>query len=277
MAMRVDLNCDMGESFGHYSIGMDEGIVKNITSANIACGFHASDPLVMQQTMNLCKRTGTAAGAHPGFPDLVGFGRREMKVSVPELKAMVIYQVGALKAFADQQGIGLQHVKPHGAMYNMAGKNPEMAIAIAEAVAAVDPRLILLGLAGSELERAAYQVGIKFAREVFADRAYEEDGSLVPRSKEGAMITDEEEAVLRAVKMVKEQKVTAITGKEIPCIPDSICLHGDSPKTVLFAKKIADALRLEGIELCPIQQVIQKKYSIEYSETMIWEQQKALF
>lgn len=257
MSIRVDLNCDMGESFGNYVIGMDEEIVRNVTSANIACGFHASDPLVMQQTMKLCKETGTAPGAHPGFPDLVGFGRRPMQVSIPELKAMVIYQIGALKAFAEKEGMTLQHVKPHGAMYNMAGKDLNMAIAIAEAIADVDPRLILLGLAGSELEKAAYQVGIRFAREVFADRAYEEDGSLVPRTRKGAMITDDEVAVTRVIRMVKEQKVTAITGKEISCVPDSICLHGDSTKTVLFAKRIADALRLEGVELCPLTKVVR--------------------
>lgn len=256
MARMVDLNCDMGESFGNYKIGQDEDIVSYITSANIACGFHASDPLVMQKTIALCKEAGVAPGAHPGFPDLVGFGRRQMKVSSGELTAMIIYQVGALKAFAEAAGLHLQHVKPHGAMYNMAGKDPVMAKAICEGIAAVDKNLILLGLSGSAFEEAAANAGLRFAREVFADRAYEEDGSLVVRGKDGAMITDEDEAVNRVVRMVKEHKVTSITGKDIEVNPDSICLHGDSPKAVLFAKKIRERLEKENITIAPIEQVI---------------------
>lgn len=254
-AVRVDLNCDMGESFGNYKIGMDEEIVQYISSANIACGFHASDPLVMEKTIGLCRKAGVAPGAHPGFPDLVGFGRRQMKVTIPELKAMVMYQIGALKAFAGAAGLKLQHVKPHGAMYNMAGRDEAMADAICEAVAAVDPDLILLGLSGSKFEAAAKKAGIRFAREVFADRAYEEDGSLVARGKEGAMITDENLAIRRVISMVKEHHVTAITGKEIEVVPDSICLHGDSPKAVLFAKMIREELTKEGVEIAPISQV----------------------
>ena len=256
MGIRVDLNCDMGESFGNYKIGMDEDIVQYISSANIACGFHASDPLVMEKTIGLCRQAGVAPGAHPGFPDLVGFGRRQMKVTMPELRAMIIYQVGALKAFAEAEGLSLQHVKPHGAMYNMAGKDPQMADAICEGIAAVDPELILLGLSGSAFEGAAARAGLRFAREVFADRAYEEDGSLVARGKDGAMITDEQEAIRRVIHMVKDHKVTAITGKEIAVSPDSICLHGDSPKAVLFAKMIREELTREGIEIAPIAQVI---------------------
>ncbi|MCI6756821.1 MAG: LamB/YcsF family protein [Lachnospiraceae bacterium] len=256
MGIRVDLNCDMGESFGNYKIGMDEDIVQYISSANIACGFHASDPLVMEKTIGLCRQAGVAPGAHPGFPDLVGFGRRQMKVTMPELKAMIIYQVGALKAFAEAEGLSLQHVKPHGAMYNMAGKDPQMADAICEGIASVDPDLILLGLSGSAFEGAAARAGLRFAREVFADRAYEEDGSLVARGKDGAMITDEQEAIRRVISMVKDHKVKAITGKEIAVSPDSICLHGDSPKAVLFAKMIREELTREGIEIAPIVQVI---------------------
>ena len=256
MGIRVDLNCDMGESFGNYKIGMDEDIVQYISSANIACGFHASDPLVMEKTIGLCRQAGVAPGAHPGFPDLVGFGRRQMKVTMPELKAMIIYQVGALKAFAEAEGLSLQHVKPHGAMYNMAGKDPQMADAICEGIASVDPDLILLGLSGSAFEGAAARAGLRFAREVFADRAYEEDGSLVARGRDGAMITDEQEAIRRVISMVKDHKVKAITGREIPVFPDSICLHGDSPKAVLFAKMIREELTRENIEIAPIAQVI---------------------
>lgn len=254
--MKIDLNCDMGESFGNYKIGMDQEVVTHISSANVACGFHASDPVVMHNTVVACQSAGVAVGAHPGFPDLVGFGRRNMKVSAEELKAMIIYQVGALQAFCKAESITMQHVKPHGAMYNMAGKDAAMADAICEGIKAVDPSLILLGLSGSQLIEGAKRAGLRYAKEVFADRAYEEDGSLVARSKEGAVITDEDEAIRRVISMVKEHKVTAITGKEIEVIPDSICLHGDNPKAVLFSQKIRAALEAEGVEVAPIAEVI---------------------
>ncbi len=254
--MKIDLNCDMGESFGNYKIGMDAEVVQQISSANVACGFHASDPVVMEETVASCKAAGVAVGAHPGFPDLVGFGRRNLKVSNKELKAMIVYQVGALKAFCGAAGIPLQHVKPHGAMYNMAGKDAAMADAICEGIREVDPSLILLGLSGSELIEGAKRAGLPCAREVFADRAYEEDGSLVARSKEGAVITDEEEAIARVISMVKEHTVTAITGKKIEVIPDSICLHGDNPKAVLFSEKIRKALEAEGVTVASIREVI---------------------
>ncbi|MBQ9377395.1 MAG: LamB/YcsF family protein [Schwartzia sp.] len=254
--IKTDLNCDMGESFGNYVCGMDEGVVPFISSANVACGFHASDPLVMEKTVALCRKSGVRVGAHPGFPDLVGFGRRQMQVSADELRTMVIYQVGALKAFCEAAGVKLQHVKPHGAMYNMAGKDEVMAAAICAGVKAVDPSLILLGLSGSKLVTEAQRIGLRAAREVFADRAYEEDGSLVARGKPGAMITDEAEAIARVVSMVTKRSVRAITGKEIPIEADSICLHGDSPKAVLFAEKISAALKAEGIAVVPIEEVI---------------------
>lgn len=254
--IKVDLNCDMGESFGNYVCGMDADVVPHISSANVACGFHASDPLVMEKTVALCKQSGVRVGAHPGFPDLVGFGRRQMQVSPDELRTMVIYQVGALKTFCGAAGVKLQHVKPHGAMYNMAGKDEQMARAICEGVYAVDPSLILLGLSGSKLVAAAKKVGLRAAKEVFADRAYEEDGSLVARSKPGAMITDENEAIARVVSMVTERKVKAITGKEIAIEADSICLHGDSPKAVLFAEKISAALKAAGATIAPMAEII---------------------
>ncbi|MBP5200084.1 MAG: LamB/YcsF family protein [Schwartzia sp.] len=253
---KVDLNCDMGESFGNYVCGMDADVAPNISSANVACGFHASDPLVMEKTVALCKKNGVRVGAHPGFPDLVGFGRRQMQASADELRTMIIYQVGALKTFCEAAGVKLQHVKPHGAMYNMAGKDEQMALAICEGVHAVDPSLILLGLSGSKLVEAAKKVGLRAAREVFADRAYEEDGSLVARSKPGAMITDEDEAIARVVSMVKDHKIKTITGKEIEIAADSVCLHGDSPKAVLFSEKISAALKSAGVTIAPMAEII---------------------
>lgn len=248
--LRVDLNCDLGESFGNYKLGLDEEVIKFISSANVACGFHASDPLVMAKTVKIAKDAGVAVGAHPGFPDLVGFGRRNMNVLPAELKAMVQYQIGALKAFCDSNKVKMQHVKPHGAMYNMAAKDEKLAIAIAEGIAEVDDSLILLGLSGSEMLKAAEKIGLKSKKEVFADRAYEEDGTLVARTKNGSMITDENLAIERVLQMIKKGSVKAVTGKEIPIEADSICVHGDSPKALDFVKKIRAALLSEGIELC---------------------------
>ena len=247
--MKIDLNCDLGESFGNYKIGMDEEVIKYISSANIACGFHASDPLVMAKTVSLAKESGVSIGAHPGYPDLVGFGRRNMNVAPEELKAMVQYQIGALNAFCKASGVKMNHVKPHGAMYNMAAKDEKLALAISAGIAEVDDSLILLGLSGSELLKAANQIGLKCANEVFADRAYEEDGSLVARTKAGAVITNEEEVIERVIKMIKEHKVKAITGKEIEIKPDSICVHGDNPKALNFVKVIRERLIKENIKI----------------------------
>ena len=245
--LKIDLNCDLGESFGNFKIGMDEEVIKYVSSANIACGFHASDPLVMEKTVLMAKNAGVAVGAHPGFPDLVGFGRRNMNVSVSELKAMVLYQLGALDAFCRKNKIKMQHVKPHGAMYNMAAKDEKFALAIAEAVAEFDSSLILLGLSGSQMLAAAQKVGLPFKKEVFADRAYEEDGSLVARTKPGAMIEDESEAIERLITMIRYGKVRAITGKEISVEPDSVCVHGDNPKALDFVIRIKNRLTEEGI------------------------------
>ena len=245
--LKIDLNCDLGESFGNYKIGMDEEVIKYVSSANIACGFHASDPLVMEKTVLMAKNAGVAVGAHPGFPDLVGFGRRNMNVSVPELKAMVLYQLGALDAFCRKNKIKMQHVKPHGAMYNMAAKDEKLALAISEAVAEYDSSLILLGLSGSQMLAVAQKVGLPFKKEVFADRAYEEDGSLVVRTKPGAMIEDENEAIERLITMIRYRKVRAITGKEISVEPDSVCVHGDNPKALDFVIRIKNRLTEEGI------------------------------
>lgn len=249
---QIDLNCDLGESFGNYTCGMDGDVLPFISSANVACGFHASDPLVMAKTVSLAKAAGVRVGAHPGYPDLVGFGRRNMSVSPAELKAMVQYQIGALSAFCKANGMTLQHVKPHGAMYNMAGKDLALAQAICEGIAEVDPGLILLGLSGSRLLEAASMVGLKAASEVFADRAYEEDGSLVARSKPGAMVTDSEQMLSRVIAMVKKGTVVSITGKEIPLRADSVCLHGDNPHAVEFAARLNEALRAEGVNIVPL-------------------------
>lgn len=252
----IDLNCDLGESFGNYKCGMDEEILPYITSANVACGFHASDPVVMQKTVGAAKKQGVAVGAHPGFPDLVGFGRRNMTLSCPEITAIVEYQIGALWAFCKANGLKLQHVKPHGALYNMAAKDEKMAAAVCEGIAAVDTGLILLAPAFSQMAKAAKSFGLSCAMEVFADRAYEEDGSLVPRSKPGAMIENQEEAIKRVLQMVKKGTVTVITGKEIEVQADSVCIHGDSPQALAFAKEIHGALMDEGITLVSLEQVI---------------------
>ena len=253
---RVDLNCDLGESFGAYKLGLDEEVIRFITSANVACGFHASDPLVMEKTVAMAKENQVSIGAHPGFLDLMGFGRRNMNISPKEAKAYVMYQIGALKAFCDGAGVSMQHVKPHGALYNMAGKDLALAEAICEGIYEVDKNLILLALSGSKMLEAAETKGIRVAREVFADRAYEEDGALVARTKLGAMIEEEELAVSRVVRMVKEGKVAAITGKDISISVDSICVHGDGPKALAFVEKIRKALLAEKVEIVAMNQFV---------------------
>lgn len=254
--VRVDLNSDVGESFGAYKLGLDAEVLKHVTSANIACGFHAGDPMVMAKTVALAVENGVGIGAHPGYPDLQGFGRRNMNLTPEEVKNFVIYQVGALAAFARAAGRPLQHVKAHGALYNMAAKDAKLARAIAEGVKAAAPDAILLALAGSEMVKAAREVGLKVAQEVFADRAYNPDGTLVPRSQPGSMIHDPEVAIPRAVRMVTEGKVTAITGEEIPIQADSICVHGDNPEAIAFVARIRDALAAAGVEVVPLAQVI---------------------
>lgn len=253
---KVDLNADLGESFGAYTIGMDADVLRYITSANVACGFHAGDPVVMQKTVKLAAECGTAVGAHPGYPDLMGFGRRNMKVKPEEAKAYIKYQVGALMAFTKAAGIKMQHVKPHGAFYNMAAVDDKLAKAICEGIYEVDPELIMLGLAGSAHIRAAKEVGLKVASEVFADRAYMEDGTLVPRTMPGAMVHDKDLAIARTVRMVKEGVVETITGKIIPIQADSICVHGDNPDAIGFVKNIRDTLEREGVAVTCIADVI---------------------
>ena len=253
---RVDLNSDLGESFGRYTIGMDDKIIPMITSANVACGYHASDPVVMNKTLAMAKEAGIRVGAHPGFPDLMGFGRRNLSVSPEEAKAYTLYQLGALDAFCRTNGLKMQHVKPHGALYNMAAKDYELSKAICEAIKEFDQELIVLALSGGELAHAAKNMGLRTALEVFADRAYEEDGTLVNRRKDGAMITDENLAISRVVRMIKEKKVTAITGKDIPIQADSVCVHGDGEKALAFVEKIRAALQDEGIEICSLDEIV---------------------
>lgn len=245
----IDLNCDLGESFGAYKIGMDEAVIPLITSANVACGFHGGDPSVMRKTVKLCKQYGTAVGAHPGFPDLVGFGRRNMNVSPAQAADDVLYQVGALKAFCDAEGVALVHVKPHGALYNQAAKDPALAEAICQAVASLDPNLKIMGQGNTAMETAAVRLGVPFISEVFADRAYMPDGTLVPRGTTGAMITDEHEAITRVIRMITEQKVKACSGIDIPIRADSVCVHGDGEKALLFVQKINQALKEANIEI----------------------------
>ncbi len=249
---RVDLNSDLGESFGRYALGMDDKVIPLISSANVACGYHASDPVVMEKTVSLARDAGVRVGAHPGFPDLMGFGRRTMSVTPGEAKAYVLYQLGALYGFCKACGTELQHVKPHGALYNMAAKDYQLSRAICEGIREFDPQLIVLALSGGQLAKAAMDMGLPVAQEVFADRGYEEDGTLVDRRKEGAMITDEEEAISRVARMVKERRVTAVTGKDIAIRADSVCVHGDGAKALAFVEKIRQAFDREGIEICPL-------------------------
>lgn len=254
---KVDLNSDLGESFGNYKIGLDEEVIKYVTSVNIACGWHAGDPQVMDKTIKIAKENHVSIGAHPGFLDLMGFGRRKFTITPDEMKAYIKYQLGALMAFAKSNKIKVQHVKPHGAMYNMAAKDFNQAIAIAEAIYEVDKDIILLGLANSELITAGEKVGLKVANEVFADRAYNADGTLVARSKEGAVIHDKDEAISRVIKMVKEGKVQAITGEEIKINAQSICVHGDNPKAVDFVRTIKEKLEEEGIEVTSMSSFVK--------------------
>ena len=252
--MKVDLNCDLGESFGAYKIVEDDRILDYVSSINIACGYHAGDPMVMANTVRMAIEKNVAIGAHPGFPDLMGFGRRKMDISLEEARNYMLYQIGALDAFVKAAGGNLNHVKPHGALYNMAAVDYNLAFALAKAVYDYNKDLIYVALANSQAVKAAEDVGLKVAGEVFADRAYEEDGTLVSRNKKGSVIHDEEVALLRVEKFVEERKVETITGIEIPISPDTICLHGDNEHAVLFAQRISRRFKEKGIRILPIGQ-----------------------
>jgi 5-oxoprolinase (ATP-hydrolysing) subunit A len=245
--MRIDINSDMGESFGAYTIGHDAGLMKAITSANVAAGFHAGDPSVLRETIRMAKASGVAVGAHPGFPDLVGFGRRELNVTPKEAEDFVLYQIAAVAGVAAAEGVRVQHVKAHGALFNMAVHNAELSAAIARAVAAFDPSLIFFGLPGSELLKAGRAAGLRVAAEVFADRAYEPDGTLASRRKPGAVIHDAAIVVARAVRMVTERSVVATDGSVVPLEADTICVHGDTPGSDRLAAEIRAGFERAGV------------------------------
>ena len=245
----IDLNCDMGESFGAWTLGQDAALMPYLTSANIACGFHAGDPAVMRQTVRLALQHGVAIGVHPGLPDLVGFGRRNMDISADEAFEMVVYQLGALGAVARAEGGVLHHVKPHGALYNMAATNAALAEAIAEAVYKVQPELVLYGLAGSELTKASEKIGLRTAHEVFADRTYQANGTLTPRRQPDALITSAEAAIAQVLRMVQGGWVRTQQGQEIAIKADTVCLHGDGAHALEFAQQLSQALRAAGVTL----------------------------
>lgn len=255
-AVKVDLNCDLGESFGAYNIGMDAEVLAQVSSVNVACGWHAGDPGVMERTVALAKQAGVAVGAHPGYPDLLGFGRRDMSLSPDEARTYVKYQVGALSAFTKSAGIPLRHVKLHGAFYNRAAADPRLAQAVCRGIAEVDESLVVLALAGSHMLEAARQAGLRAASEVFADRAYNADGSLVSRNLEGSVIHDEALAVQRVVRMVKKGTVRSISGEDVEIRADSVCIHGDNPQALAFAGAIRRALLAEHVEITGLDGIV---------------------
>lgn len=247
--MRIDLNSDIGESVGNGSADSDEAVLDHVTSANIACGFHAGDPVTMRRTVEAAAARGVAIGAHPSLPDLQGFGRREMRITPAETQALVVYQIGALAAFAHAAGTRLTHVKPHGALYNMAARDAALAAAIAQAVADVDGGLILVGLAGSELPAAGQRLGLRVAHEAFADRRYEADGRLSPRGETGAVIDDIDTAIAQAIAIATRGEATARTGETLRITADTVCVHGDRPDAAEFACRLRSALETAGVEV----------------------------
>ena len=254
---KIDLNSDLGESFGAYTLGMDEQLMDYITSANVACGWHAGDPGVMQKTLHAPVQKGVAVGAHPGYLDLLGFGRREMKITPDEAYTYVLYQLGALDAFARVEGCHIQHIKPHGALYNQACKDEKLASAICRAARAFSDDLIVLAPYNSAFRTAAEAIGQPFAAEFFADRAYLPDGSLVPRSQPGAVIHDPELACQRVLKMAREGVVTCIDGTALQMRCASVCVHGDNEAALASVKMIRQALEDEGVLLTPMKELIK--------------------
>jgi UPF0271 protein len=247
LSLRIDLNADVGESFGAYAIGHDAGLMKSITSANVAAGFHAGDPSVLRATIRMAKAYGVAVGAHPGFPDLAGFGRREMRVSPREAEDFVLYQIAAVAGVAASEGVALQHVKPHGALFNMAMRDADLASAIARATARFNSELMLFGLPDSELLKAGRAEHLRVVAEAFADRAYEADGSLVSRSKPGSVILDASAVVARAVQMAKDGTVAAVDGTILKFRPDTFCIHSDTPSADDLAARVRAALDDAGV------------------------------
>lgn len=249
--MRLDLNADVGEG-RRGALGHETALMRHITSANVACGFHAGDPGVMRDTVALAAEHGVAVGAHPGFPDLDGFGRRELQVAPADVEDFVAYQVGALAAIAAAQGVRLQHVKPHGALFNMATRGAALAGAIARATAVIDRTLILFGLPGSELIAAGRRAGLRTAAEGFADRAYQSDGALVSRQQAGSVIDETAVVIERALRMVCEQVVESIDGTRVPLRIDTLCVHGDTPGAAQLARGVREALEAAGVRVLPV-------------------------
>ncbi len=255
----MDINSDMGESFGAYKIGLDEKVVQYVTSANIACGFHASDPMVMQATVELCKTHGVMVGAHPGYPDLLGFGRRFMDVTEKELISYVIYQVGALQGFLGLNGIPLQHVKLHGALYNYLVNEERLSLAVAEAVREAFGNVIFLTLGTRrtvELKRICASEGIRLALEAFPDRAYTDDGELLSRKEKGAVLKDPDAIARRALRMVKERGIESVNNRWIEMDIDTLCIHGDNLESIEAAQSIRDYLLAEGVEIKPVSLLV---------------------
>jgi 5-oxoprolinase (ATP-hydrolysing) subunit A len=248
-AMRIDINADVGESYGTYTIGRDVQLMRSITSANVAAGFHAGDPSVLRETIRLAKAHGVAVGAHPGFPDLVGFGRRDLQMTPREAEDCVLYQIAAVAGIASAEGVQLQHVKPHGALYTMAARDGELAAAIARAVAAFDALLILLGPPGSKLLEAGRMAGLRVGAEVFADRAYQADGSLVSRQRPDALISDPDSVASRAVGLVTQGAMVAIDGTILRLQAETICVHGDTSGSDVLAGRIRAALTAAGVSV----------------------------
>ncbi len=247
----IDLNADLGEGFGAYRLGDDAALLGLVTSASIACGFHAGDPITMRETVDAAGRTGAVVGAHPGYPDRSGFGRRDLGASPAEVTADVLYQIGALQAIARAAGSRVRYVKPHGALYNRAARDAPTARAIAEAVRLADPSLVLLGLAGSAMIEAGRAAGIETAAEAFADRAYGPDGSLAPRSAAGAVLTDPDVVAARAVRLVTESTVEMLGGGVLRLHADSLCVHGDTPGALALVRAVRAALNAAGVSLSP--------------------------
>jgi UPF0271 protein len=250
--MRIDLNCDCGESFGAWPLGDDAALLAQVTSANVACGAHAGDPDVMRRTVRLAHELGVAVGAHPGFPDLQGFGRRTLDMTPDEIGNSVLAQIGALYAIARAEGVPLTHVKPHGALYNQAARIPALAEAIAYAVAAFSHELILVGLAGSALVAAGHAAGLRVAGEAFADRAYEADGSLRARRLPGALIEDNQRALAQALSIIQDGCATTLDSARVPIVADTICLHGDTPGAAQRAAFLRQGLLAAGVEVAPL-------------------------
>ena len=254
--MNINLNADLGESFGAYRMGDDAALLAIVGSANVACGFHGGDPLVMAQTVRLARAAGVSIGAHPSFPDLQGFGRRAMRLSADELAAVVTYQVGALIGMAQSQGARVTHVKPHGAMSNMACEDAAMAATIAGAVRAVDPGLILLAPALSQLAQAGRAAGLRVADEVFADRAYTEDGNLVPRSQPGAVLATSQECLAQVLRMLERGGIVSASGRLLPTTFHSICVHGDNAHAVATAAAVHAGVLAAGHRLCSLPELM---------------------